>query len=723
MRTMISKWSTLLAVCVFVGLAAMAHGVASADRCDDCKDKCQKAQDGCKRAAPKALCKVPGVKGVCTMFKNAQCPAAGKICRSVNCGLIPGCDPAPRGGGGQVSGDPHFYSLDSARFDLQAAGEFIIARSKAADVEIQARFAPISKTATVVKVIAIKSAGHVMVFALGEGLVVDQQSVAVLDDGVLVDKSVSISAPKKGKYLVTAGETEIWVHVTSYYLNLYIGPAAASKSTWEGLLGDFDGNPKNDFRSRDGKELDRDQMSRKEFYGTFGASWRVSQAESLLPYESGETTATFTDLDFPATHFEITDLDEDAFTKARLACLGRGVLHGEALRNCIYDLGVTGSVEYAEGYAEPVWLADAAEALIFKGTFAMRAQSAAHQGEFVPVFWSLGSADDGKVVVRDNDGKVMSTTRTRDENPVLVRMPAEVGVYQVEFSEADRVISRQIDVTEAKASITAPPTVGGAEEFEFTWTGPLGRGDFVAFTEVGESNPNKHLDYVWANREGKGTFQAPATPGQYEVRYVLQGASERSVLAKQTISVTKAIASIVPPAPVEVGARILIEWQGPDGRGDYIDLTTVGDTKTRGQLSYGWTREGKTVKLRAPAVSGKYVVRYIADTASGRAILATAPITVNETDPKLTVPASVAPGSKFNVSWTGPERDGDYLSVAKQGETDPRAHLSYDWANAKGSAMLKAPTEPGSYDVLYVVQGSDNRRILGRRTIKVEAAK
>ena len=40
-------------------------------------------------------------------------------------------------------------------------------------------------------------------------------------------------------------------------------------------------------------------LTSDQLYNVYGNSWRVSQATSLFDYGSGQTTQTFTDLNFP----------------------------------------------------------------------------------------------------------------------------------------------------------------------------------------------------------------------------------------------------------------------------------------------------------------------------------------------------------------------------------------------------------------------------------------
>ena len=60
--------------------------------------------------------------------------------------------------------------------------------------------------------------------------------------------------------------------------------------------------------------------------------------------------------------------------------------------------------------------------------------------------------------------------------------------------------SEPIEVTAASATLTVPETVVGATEFEVTWTGPLGHGDYVGI----QTDPLDNLSF-WITGEYVGT--------------------------------------------------------------------------------------------------------------------------------------------------------------------------------------------------------------------------
>jgi hypothetical protein len=70
-----------------------------------------------------------------------------------------------------VWGEPHFRTIDGLSYDMQSAGEFILAKSESSDLEIQARFSKLRGDVSVINRAAVFIDDHVVEF--GNGLVID----------------------------------------------------------------------------------------------------------------------------------------------------------------------------------------------------------------------------------------------------------------------------------------------------------------------------------------------------------------------------------------------------------------------------------------------------------------------------------------------------------------------------------------------------------------------
>ena len=172
--------------------------------------------------------------------------------------------------------------------------------------------------------------------------------------------------------------------------------------------------------------------------------------------------------------------------------------------------------------------------------------------------------------------------------------------------------------------------------------------------------------------------------------------------------------TLMAPEGVLVGERFEVHWAGPDKEGDYITIISAeapdgfeGDTVE--------TSAGSPLELTAPDHAGLFEIRYVAgDSAEA---LGARPLTVGLPEASLQTPASVAAGEQFTVSWQGPNKEDDFVTiVAKDAETGSYDDYTY---TADGNPLtLTAPPEPGVYEVRYVLGSSQDT--LASEPLKVD---
>ena len=273
-----------------------------------------------------------------------------------------GGDGAPGGGS---NGDPHLTTNDGVRYDFQAAGEFVLARGPG--FEVQARQEPWEKS----KYVSINTQ---FAFRIGKARVTIAAGGAreVRVNGALrrPDRA-PVGLPGGGSIRDAAPDDRcfglvltwpdgsracVW-SVGVWGVALSLQPSAALRGKLVGLLGNADGNGANDFVTRDGKQLDAAAIRTssaaafQQLYRVFGQSWRLKQAESLLQYANGETTATFTKLKFPSRFWTVDNISAAVRARAEAKCRELGVTDPEVLEDCIVDLAVTGEDAFAEAAA------------------------------------------------------------------------------------------------------------------------------------------------------------------------------------------------------------------------------------------------------------------------------------------------------------------------------------------------------------------------------------
>lgn len=79
-------------------------------------------------------------------------------------------------------------------------------------------------------------------------------------------------------------------------------------------------------------------------------------------------------------------------------------------------------------------------------------------------------------------------------------------------------------------------------------------------------------------------------------------------------------------------------------------------------------------------------------------------------DATLSAPSTVIAGSEFEADWTGPGNAADYIDIVPRGYTATTGEIEFVYIrDAAARAKLRAPTEPGEYDLRYLAELSTGR--------------
>jgi WD40 repeat protein len=250
----------------------------------------------------------------------------------------------PDGNTGVIYGDPHIVTFDGLRNGFQAVGEFILAKSERGDFEVQGRFKGVGDNASLPSAVAIKAGGERIGIYQGK-LKINARNVneaslpIVLEGGARVDKN-------GGEYRVIASTGE-WVEVSgSSVLTIKVTVPKSRLSKMYGLLGNYNNSPNDDLKTRQGKVVGINP-NYDQLYKEYGNSWRIPQPESLFAYEVGETTATFTNLNFPKKVLTLADFTTQQKQEAERVCRSAGVTASAMLESCMFDVLVTGDRSFA----------------------------------------------------------------------------------------------------------------------------------------------------------------------------------------------------------------------------------------------------------------------------------------------------------------------------------------------------------------------------------------
>jgi Ca-activated chloride channel family protein len=85
-------------------------------------------------------------------------------------------------------------------------------------------------------------------------------------------------------------------------------------------------------------------------------------------------------------------------------------------------------------------------------------------------------------------------------------------------------------------------------------------------------------------------------------------------------------------------------------------------------------------------------------------------------EPSVTAPDEVDAGAQFDVDWTGPNAEGDFVTIVAAGVTE-WTNEPYFYTSDGSPGSLTAPIGPGSYTLLYM--SGEDRSILAQQDITV----
>jgi len=293
--------------------------------------------------------------------------------------------------------------------------------------------------------------------------------------------------------------------------------------------------------------------------------------------------------------------------------------------------------------------------------------------------------------------------RVGDARSGLLQAPADAGDYEVRYllQESGRAIaSAPLRVTGQDVGVSAPASVTAGTEFTVEWTDAVHHRDYITVVKQGAAS-DAYGDYIRVGDGRSGTLPAPAEPGQYAVRYLLQE-SDRAI-ASAPLEVTAAETSVSAPETAVAGSTVTVSWTHTIHHRDYVTIVEAG-AASDAYGDYERVGDGNDASLPVPAEPGEYEVRYLLNK-SDRA-LASAPLRVTAPETSISAPETAVGGSSVTVSWTNIIHPRDYVTVVKA-DAAPDAYNDYKRVGNGREARLQVPGKPGAYEVRYLLDKSD----------------
>ncbi len=246
-------------------------------------------------------------------------------------------------------GDVHIFTPDGLVYDFQEGGDFLSVQSSDGAAIVQARQQPLVNNPRIsVNVgVAFWVDGDKLEFY------VKPESAFYVNDELTDLPSGAFDLPSGGSIEpLAANDFLIAWPDCSYAARLVIhgnslmdygfAPQGGTTQTYAGVLGNLDGNPKNDLTTSAGEVITPPPTIAD--LKRFGNSWRVGADESLLRDFGGDTP----EVDPTVLPFTMGEIDDEARGEAEAICLAAGISDPIAIRDCTYDVAITGDPIFVE---------------------------------------------------------------------------------------------------------------------------------------------------------------------------------------------------------------------------------------------------------------------------------------------------------------------------------------------------------------------------------------
>ncbi|MBB4286641.1 vWA domain-containing protein [Roseospira goensis] len=296
------------------------------------------------------------------------------------------------------------------------------------------------------------------------------------------------------------------------------------------------------------------------------------------------------------------------------------------------------------------------------------------------------------------EGELGNYSRVRDDNPLDLQAPAEPGLYEVRYvlEEGRRTLGRApIELTGAEITLTVPETATAGSRFMVERSATVKGSDYLTIVPMG-TREGELGNYSRVRDDNPLDLQAPAEPGLYEVRYVLE--EGRRTLGRAPIELTGAEVTLTVPETVPAGGPLDVRRSATVKGSDYLTIVPMGTAE--GELGpYARVRDDDPQRLTAPNDPGLYEVRYVLE--EGRITAGRAPVEVVPVSATLTAPAEVVTGAALDLSWEGPNRRKDRIELVPAGAPPDAEPLAQTRADRGDSARFTAPDAEGAYTLRY----------------------
>ena len=347
----------------------------------------------------------------------------------------------------------------------------------------------------------------------------------------------------------------------------------------------------------------------------------------------------------------------------------------------------------------------------------IEADSKAKSGSKIQVTWSGPNNPQDYITVVEKgaaEGTYQNYTYTKKGSPLSLQLPDAGGDFEIRYvtGQSNKTLARHsITLQSVSATLQVAKQAKAGADIDVTWSGPNYPQDYITIVKK-DAAQGTYTNYTYTKKGSPLKLRMPDTAGEYEIRYVT-GQSNKT-LASAAILVNSESASISGPSEVAAGAKISLDWQGPNNAQDYITVVKKG-AKQGTYLNYTYTKKGNPLKLQLPDAPGDYEIRYA--TGQSNKTLFSYPIKLLANTASIQAPETVVAGLPFQVNWQGPNNEQDFITIvkrnAKEGTWD-----NYTYTKRGNPLNILAPQEAGDFYELRYSTGQ-SYSTLATKPIKV----
>ncbi len=259
---------------------------------------------------------------------------------------------------GRSYGDPHLVSFDGARNSFQTVGEFVLTKSSNGEMEVQTRQRPMNDDFSLNTAVAMNVAGdRVCLYArdypdgnYSTPLRIDGRAVQLNASTYFLEHGGTIKKINNEYTVFWPSGESVVVQMrnsrSSGFMNVTVNVHDCSRGNYNGLLGNADGDTRNDYsgpglspRPVFASSGEADYLNRQRqawMAREFAEVHRIQQMNSLFDYMAGRTTESYTDRSYPRVFRDFNDINRRQLERSRRVCEQRGI-DPRDMQGCMYD--------------------------------------------------------------------------------------------------------------------------------------------------------------------------------------------------------------------------------------------------------------------------------------------------------------------------------------------------------------------------------------------------